>query len=233
MTTTAETGAEAPKTESAVEEPQSAISSVQSQMDVLTDLSKRLQALRQIPSSLLRSENPSGRNPVIHVEFSTPLLKDTFRKSVEELRTVHATAMEEKVQEALQAAAESERRDGTEIRDTREKQSQKRRCVRPLSALFFWGGAILLNTHVLNVTVARPLLSPRDHICPCSIRPQAPFPRLQHVRCRLHSRNCLHTSESSIPHIRRKCCCIFTWRLGSSHAALPYLSCFDSLSLTY
>lgn len=142
MTTTAETGAEAPKTESAVEEPQSAISSVQSQMDVLTDLSKRLQALRQIPSSLLRSENPSGRNPVIHVEFSTPLLKDTFRKSVEELRTVHATAMEEKVQEALQAAAESERRDGTEIRDTREKQSQKRRCVRPLSALFSGGNII-------------------------------------------------------------------------------------------
>ena len=157
MATTVETCAEAPQTESAVEDQQSAVSNIQSQIDVLTDLSKRLQALRQIPSGLLRSENPSGRNPVLHVVFSLPNLKDTFRKSVEELRTLHTAAMEEKVQEALRVAAESERRDGTEVKDasSREKQRKKRRYV-PLLPLGVYSLLYILSIHF-------PVLQPLSH----------------------------------------------------------------------
>jgi hypothetical protein len=239
MTTTAETSAEAPNTESAVEDRQSAVSNVQSQIDVLTDLSKRLQALRRIPSDLLHSENPSGRNPVLHVVFTSPILKDTFQKSVEELRTLHTAALEEKVQEALRVAAESERRDGTEIKDSCEKQNKIRRCVPllPLGArrgfplcCCTWIAYIECTSYI---TAALPLLNPRDHIYPCNISPQVPFPLLLQIHRHLRLKSCPHISESSIRHMRRRCCYTFTWRPGPSHAALPYLWCSDSLSLTY
>ena len=134
MAATVENGAEALNTGSPVEDSRSAVEDVQSQIDLLAALSKRLQTLRQLPSGVLRSELVSGANQVI----PTPTLKDIFAKSAEDLRTVHVAAMEEKVQDALRAAAESERRDGTEIKDARERENQQRRCVHQTLPLFFF-----------------------------------------------------------------------------------------------
>jgi hypothetical protein len=138
MATNVENGAEATETGSSVEDRQSAISNVQSQIDLLGDLSKRLQTLRLLPHNVLRSELVSGANQVV---LPTPMLKDIFGKSTEDLRTLHAAAVEAKVQDALRAAAESERRVGTEIRDARrerERESQiRRRCVHQKICFFF------------------------------------------------------------------------------------------------
>jgi hypothetical protein len=226
MTTSAETSAEAHKTESAVEDRQSAVSNVQSQIDVLTDLSKRLQALRRIPSDLLRSENSS-----LHVVFTSPTLKDTFQKSTEELRTLHTAALAEKVQEALRVAAESEQRDGTEIEDAREKQSKKRRCVPflPLDARRGFTLCLCCCTWIAHIectsyiTAALPLLNPRDHICLCNTSLQVPFPLLLRIHHYLRLKSCLHISENSIRHMRRRCCYTFTWHPGPNRAASPYL----------
>jgi hypothetical protein len=97
----------------------------QSQIDLLADLNKRLQTLRQLPGGVLRSELVSGPNQVLQ----TLTLKDIFGKSAEDLRTLHAATIEDKVQDALKAAAESERRDDSEVKDFHKRESQKRRCV--------------------------------------------------------------------------------------------------------
>ncbi|KAH9176769.1 hypothetical protein EDB89DRAFT_1939806 [Lactarius sanguifluus] len=130
MDTTAEGGGESLKSGSAVEDRQSAISNVQSQIDVLTDLSRRLQAVRQFPSGLLRSEHTSGENQVLQVPLSSTL-KGSFSKYVEDLRTLHVAVVEEKVQEVLRTAAESERRDSNGIKDTREKEVTQKRQRSP------------------------------------------------------------------------------------------------------
>jgi hypothetical protein len=130
MATTVGNGAEALNPGSSIEDRQSAVSNVQSHIDQLADLCKRLQTLRQLPGGVLRSELVSGPNQVLQ----TLTLKENFHKSAEDLRTLHAAAVEGKVQDALRAAEESERRDGTEIKDFRERESQKKRCV---LALFF------------------------------------------------------------------------------------------------
>ena len=128
MATTTEKVSEADKSGSATEGRQSAVSDVQSQIDLLADISKRLQTVRQLPGGVLRSEVVPGANQVL-----PPLsLKDIFGKSAEGIRTLHAAAMEGKVQDALRTAMESERRNGSEIKDARERESQKRRCVLPL-----------------------------------------------------------------------------------------------------
>jgi len=123
MATTVENGSETVKPGSATEDLQSAISNGQSQIYLLADLCKRLQTLRQLPSGVLRSELVLAPNQVLQMLT----LKDIFGKSAEDLRTLHAAAMEGKVQDALRAAAESERRDGSEIKDARERDNQKRR----------------------------------------------------------------------------------------------------------
>jgi len=92
---------------------------------VLTDVSRRLQALRQFPGGLLRSEHASGESQVLQGPLSSTL-KGSFSKYTEDLRTLNVAVVEEKVQEVLRAAAESERRDGAGIKDTREKETQKR-----------------------------------------------------------------------------------------------------------
>jgi len=145
MATTIENGAEALKSESSVEDRESTIPNVQSQIDILADLCKRLQTLRQLPGGVLRSELVSGPNQVL----PTLTLKDIFGKSAEDLRTLHAAAIEEKVQVALRAAAASERRDGTETKDAREREreGQKRRCVASITqalAPFFCLGVFAL-----------------------------------------------------------------------------------------
>src|SRR5260221_2259903 len=121
MATTAENDSEADKSGPATEGRQSAVSDVQSQIDLLADLSKRMQTVRQLPGGALRSEVVLGTSPVLQ----TLSLKDIFGKSADDLPTLHAAAIEGKVQDALRAAAESERRDGTEIKDARERESQK------------------------------------------------------------------------------------------------------------
>lgn len=126
MDTTAEDSRESVQSGPAIEDRQSAISNVQSQIDLLTDLSRRLQAQRQFPSGLLRSEHVSGDNQVLPSPLSSTL-KGSYSKYNEDLRTLHVAVMEEKVQQVLRAAAESEQRDSTGIRDTHEKETQKRR----------------------------------------------------------------------------------------------------------
>ena len=132
MATTVGNGAETVNSGSSTEGQQSAVSNVQSQIDTLADLCKRLQTLRQLPGGVLRSDLVSGPNQVLQ----TLTLKDIFGKSSEDLRTLHAAAIEGKVQDALRTAAESERRDGKDIRDFRERENQKRRCVHQALALF-------------------------------------------------------------------------------------------------
>jgi hypothetical protein len=144
MATTVENDLEAEKSGSAAtEDLQSAVSSVQSQIDLLADLNKRLQTLRQLPGGVLRSELVLGTNQVLQ----TLTLKDIFGKSAEDLRTLHAAALEGKVQDALRAAAESERRDGTAIKDARERESQKRRCVSTPIHAFAWPFFYLCSLH--------------------------------------------------------------------------------------
>ena len=132
MATTVGNGAEAVNPGSSIEDRQSAVSNVQSQIDTLGDLSRRLQTLRQLPGGVLRSDLVSGPNQVLQ----TLPLKDIFGKSSEDLRILHGAAVEGKVQDALRAAAESEQRDGKDIRDSRERESQKRRCVHQALAFF-------------------------------------------------------------------------------------------------
>ena len=133
MATTAENDPELNKSGTSTEGRQSAVSDVQSQIDVLADLSKRLQTVRQLPGGVLRSEVVLGANQVLQ----PPSLKDIFGKSAQDLRTLQAAAVEGKVQDALRVAAESERRDRSEIKDhhAREREGQKRRCV-PRSRAF-------------------------------------------------------------------------------------------------
>ena len=147
MATTVENGSETVKPGSATEDLQSAISNGQSQIDLLADLCKRLQTLRQLPSGVLRSELVLAPNQVLQMLT----LKDIFGKSAEDLRTLHAAAMEGKVQDALRAAAESERRDGSEIKDARERDNQKRRCV---SCLFFFAFRALFSSPLRSLFVA-------------------------------------------------------------------------------
>jgi len=126
MATTAESDSEAVKSGSAAtEDLQSAISNIQSHIDLLADLNQRLQTLRQLPGGVLRSELVLGANQVLQ----TLTLKDIFGKSAEDLHTLHAAALEGKMQDALRAAAESERRDKTAIKDARERETHKRWCV--------------------------------------------------------------------------------------------------------
>jgi hypothetical protein len=129
MATTAESDSEAVKSGSAAtEDLQSTISNVQSQIDLLADLNQRLQTLRQLPGGVLRSELVLGSNQVLQ----TLTLKDIFGKSAEDLQTLHAAALEGKMQDALRAAAESERRDKTAIKDAPERETQKKSCVSTL-----------------------------------------------------------------------------------------------------
>ena len=136
MATTVENGAESLNLGPSTEDRQSpsAVPNVQSQIDILADLNKRLQTLRQLPGGVLRSELVSGPNQVLQ----TLTLKDIFGKSAEDLRTLHAAVVEGKVQDALKAAAESERRDDSEIKDFRERENQKRRCVHHQALFFFF-----------------------------------------------------------------------------------------------
>jgi hypothetical protein len=119
MATTAESDSDA------VKSGPSATENLQSHIDLLADLNQRLQTLRQLPGGVLRSELVLGANQVLQ----TLTLKDIFGKSAEDLQTLHAVALEGKMQDALRAAAESERRDKTAIKDTRERETQKRWCV--------------------------------------------------------------------------------------------------------
>ena len=159
MATTVENEAETLNLGSSAEDrqSQSAVSNVQSQIDLLADLNKRLQTLRQLPSSVLRSELISGPNQVLQ----TLTLKDIFGKSAEDLRTLHAAAIEGQVQDALKAAAESERQDDSEIKGFHERESQKRRCVH--RQIFFFLSCFLFfhpySNHLLPFGVIRHCVS--------------------------------------------------------------------------
>ena len=237
MDTKAEDSGEPLKSGSAVEERQSAISNSQSQLDLLTDLSRRLQTLRQFPGSLLRSEHALGENQVLQGPLSSTL-KGSFTKYVEDLKALHVAVVEEKVQDVLRIAAESEQRDGAGIKYTREKETQKRRCVF-LHSFFFPPHP---STHDQSVAASYARVeyikllpcsdvpqppSLQGHTLPSSTRSQAHSLHLQPMNFRLRSESYRHTSGSSMPRIRRRCC-TFTWRPDGSHAVLRYPSYSDS-----
>ena len=172
MDTKAEDSGEPLKSGSAVEERQSAISNSQSQLDLLTDLSRRLQTLRQFPGSLLRSEHALGENQVLQGPLSSTL-KGSFTKYVEDLKALHVAVVEEKVQDVLRIAAESEQRDGAGIKYTREKETQKRRCVF-LHSFFFppppstHDQSVAASSSILNSFLVQTFPNPRvSKAIPC------------------------------------------------------------------
>jgi hypothetical protein len=74
-----------------------------------------------------------------------------------------------------------------------------------------------------NIAAVLPPPNPRDHICLYSRRSRSLFPRFRRVHCHSRSKTCRRTSGSSTRHMRRRCCCTFTWHPGTSHAVSPFL----------
>ncbi|KAI0051255.1 hypothetical protein FA95DRAFT_1512746 [Auriscalpium vulgare] len=91
------------------------------QIDVLTDLSKRLRTLRQLPPLLLRPD------PAASAELGVLSLAEALRHVQGELAAVRASVLEDKAQRALKAALESERADRTGVRASLRRESRKRR----------------------------------------------------------------------------------------------------------
>jgi hypothetical protein len=235
MDTTTKDSGEPLKSGSAVEERQSAITKSQSQLDLLTDLSRRLQTLRQFPGSLLRSEHALGENQVLQGPLSSTL-KGSFTKYVEDLRALHVAVVEEKVQDVLRTAAESEQRDGAGIKYAREKETQKRQCVflhslslppppPPSTHVQFVAASYARVEYIELLPCSDVPQAPslQGHTLPSSTRSQVHSLHLQPMNFRLRSESYRHTSGSSMPRIQRRCC-TFTWRPDGSRAVLRYPS---------
>ncbi|THH15126.1 hypothetical protein EW146_g5305 [Bondarzewia mesenterica] len=94
---------------------QTTIDMLQSQIDVLTNFSARAQTLRQLPPLLLSSK------PAIE-SFST-----TMQRVLGEVQDMHKALLEKNVQEALKAAAASERKDYSGLKEGGRRESRKRR----------------------------------------------------------------------------------------------------------
>ncbi|TFY79722.1 hypothetical protein EWM64_g4292 [Hericium alpestre] len=105
----------APSTQQA--EAQPPLTKLQSQIDALTEFSARLQKLRQLPPLLLRPESdPIGSS-----------LPDVLRRALLEAHGARTTLLEETVQGALKAAAESESRDRVGIRGNARRDRRRRK----------------------------------------------------------------------------------------------------------
>ncbi|KIM92004.1 hypothetical protein PILCRDRAFT_108094 [Piloderma croceum F 1598] len=102
------------------------ISTLEDRIQALTDLYNRFQALRQIPSSLLK--------PPISNDLPSPL--SSLRSEFNDLKEIGDRVRSEKVQEALRAARDSENADKNELSSHVRRENRKRRCVPKY--LLFW-----------------------------------------------------------------------------------------------
>jgi hypothetical protein len=73
-----------------------------------------------------------------------------------------------------------------------------------------------------DIAVVLPPLNPREHICLYSRRSRSHSPRFRRVHYHSRPKTYRHTSGSSTRHMRRRCCCTFTWHPGTSHAVSPF-----------
>ncbi|EIM82853.1 uncharacterized protein STEHIDRAFT_171021 [Stereum hirsutum FP-91666 SS1] len=128
------------------------LTTLQSQIDALTDFSSRLQSLRALPPLILRSSGLSTRplnstslsnlsnvNNVngVNVNVGAPAseqvpLAQTVKRVLEEMKNVKGSLVGGKVQDALKAAEESEKREGLEgigagVRGRGRREVRKRR----------------------------------------------------------------------------------------------------------
>lgn len=94
------------------------IPSIEDRIQTLTDLYNRLQGLRQIPTLLLKP--PSG------IELPAPL--SNIRPEFQNLKEIGDLVQSEKIQEALRAARESEKKDKSELTPVFRRENRKRRC---------------------------------------------------------------------------------------------------------
>jgi len=101
--------------------PQTTLSTLQSQIDTLTEFSTRLQTLRQLPPLLLRA-GPSS-------DPSAMSLAGALRRALQEVRGVQTELSGEKVQGALKAAAQSDWRDRAGVKSGVRRENHKRRYV--------------------------------------------------------------------------------------------------------
>jgi len=103
----------------AMSDPSVEISTLEDRIQAVTDLYNRFQALRQIPSSLLK--------PPISNDLPSPL--SSLRSEFNDLKEIGDRVRSEKVQEALRAARDSEKADRSELSSNVRRENRKRRCV--------------------------------------------------------------------------------------------------------
>lgn len=105
----------------AAEQISPALTTLKARIQTLTDLNNRLQNLRQIPAVILRPPvvtQPSGlpNIPQLHHEY-------------QELKEITEAVRSEKIQSALIAARDSEKKDKTELEFKGRRDIRKRRSV--------------------------------------------------------------------------------------------------------
>jgi hypothetical protein len=100
-------------------DPSAELSLLEDHIQTVTDLYNRFQALRQVPTLLLK--------PPIPNDLPTPLL--SFRSEFDELKDIGERVLSEKVQKALRAAQDSENADKNELSSSVRRENRKRRCV--------------------------------------------------------------------------------------------------------
>ncbi|KDQ57739.1 hypothetical protein JAAARDRAFT_178157 [Jaapia argillacea MUCL 33604] len=95
-----------------------AVASLETKLQALTDLQSRLQALRQVPTALLRPPSTLGA-------FTS--VSSSLRQQCQDLKDIAGVVTSEKVQEALKAARDSEKADKSGLTFNGRRENRKRR----------------------------------------------------------------------------------------------------------
>lgn len=108
---------------------------IQAQIQLLSDLQARLQSLRHIPASLLKTPVPNA------LDLSAPMPRSEFQL-VKEIGDIIRT---EPIQDALRSARDSLRADGADLNPNLRRENRKRRWVfrnllRFLMTMITWPG---------------------------------------------------------------------------------------------
>lgn len=98
------------------------ILSLEERIQTVTNLYNRFQSLRQIPTLLLRPPAPT--------DLPAAALS-SIRPEFENVKEMRELVCSDAVQEALRAARESEKADGSALSSNFRRESRKRRCVCP------------------------------------------------------------------------------------------------------
>jgi hypothetical protein len=93
------------------------LSSLEDRIQTVTELYNRFQALRQVPTVLLK--------PPISHDLPNPLL--SLRSEFDDLKEIGERVRSEKVQEALRTARDSEKADKNELSSNVRRENRKRR----------------------------------------------------------------------------------------------------------